>query len=273
MLKRIVPVIFALLLLLVGAVAVYALNEISQLRTAIDNINQEIAPPPSYAMWSVGTGGDSVNPYVEWVALYPESTLYPIPGAPSLKFSDQAPVDGHSRDFEIGFYRYGPTWYTRNSIIEFWIGDGQPVGGVLSIAGNDHGGGEIQVRNPTDTDGIRLMFHDADTPTITTETGIALHFAAREGLISESRHTFQQGIAFPQDSPFVGKVTDGAWNQGVITVPTTVASTNSHIMITPLSQPKGTWWISTINDGESFQVSSSSADEDMNFNWLIISTN
>lgn len=272
MLKRALPIIFVFLLLLVGAVAVYALNEINQLRTEIDHINQEIAPPPSYAMWSIGTGGDGVNPYIEWVALYPESTLYPIPGAPSLKFSDQAPEDGRIRDFEIGFYRYGPAWYTQNGIIEFWIGSGQPGGGIFSVAGNNQGGGEIQVRNPGDTDSIRLMFHDAETPTITTESGIPLHFAAREGLVSDSEHKFQQGITIPRSSPYAGQIVDGAWDQGVITVPTVAAHTNSHIMITPLSQPQGTWWVSSINDGASFQITSSSANEDMNFNWLVIST-
>jgi len=272
MFKRILPGIFAFLLLLLGVAAVYALNEISQLRTALDDLKQEVAPPPSYAMWSVGTGGDGVNPYIEWVALYAESTLFPIAGAPSLRFSDQAPVDGRIRDFEIGFYRYGPAWYTQNGIIEFWIGSGQPGGGVFSVAGNNQGGGEIQVRNPADTDSIRLLFHDAETPTITTESGIPLHFAARDGLVSDSKHTFQQGITIPRSSPYTGQIVDGAWDQGVITVPTAAARTGSHIMITPVSQPQGMWWVSSIDDGTSFQVTSSSADEAMNFNWLIIGT-
>ncbi len=109
MIKRTLQAGLVVLLFLTSGVAVYALNQISQLQTAIAEIETQIAPKPSYAMWSVGTGGDGVNPYVEWVALYPKSTLYPIPGAPSLRFMDQAPVEGNPpRDFEIGFYKYGP---------------------------------------------------------------------------------------------------------------------------------------------------------------------
>lgn len=266
--KRIVPVVFAILLLVVGGVAVYAWNEVTQLQAAVQSINQQIAPKPSYAMWTVGTGGDGVNPYIEWVALYPESTLYPIPGAPSLRFSDQARDDPEKpRDFEIGFYKYGPTWYSRNFITEFWLGNGD--GGVLSVAGNDLGGGEVQVRNPADTDSIRLMFRDAERPVIMTETGIPLHFGATDGLISDNLHTFEQGISIPAASGYSGQVIDGRWEQGSITIPASAVTANSLVIVTPLSQPHGQWWVSHLEPEQSFTVSSAD-DEDMDFNWLII---
>jgi hypothetical protein len=267
--KRILPAVFVILLLLIGGIAVYALNEVAQLQTAVQSISKQIAPKPSYAMWTVGTGGDDINPYIEWVALYPESTLYPIPGAPSLRFSDQAPDDPEKlRDFEIGFYKYGPTWYSRNSITEFWLGNGS--GGILSVAGNDQGGGELQVRNPTDTDSIRLTYRDTERPTIQTEHGVALHFSAQQGLISDDLHSFEQGISIPSASGYVGQVISGAWDHGSITIATSTVTATSLVTVTPLSQPRGQWWVSGIEPQQSFTVSSSAADEDMDFNWLII---
>ena len=269
MVKRSLQAGLVVLLLLTSSISVYAIYQLSQLQSAIARINQQIAPKSPYAMWSVGTGGDGVNPYIEWVSLYPQSTLYPIPGAPSLHFKDQAPVDAdHVRDFEIGFYKYGPTWYTRDGIIEFWVGNGH--GGIFSIAGNDNGGGEVQVRNPTDTDSIRLEFHDAAAPTIATESGIPLHFAATKGLISDDQQTFTKGIDIPASSGFAGQVLNGHWNQGTITVPTTAIKANSLVLVTPLSQPKGQWWVSHVDAQKSFTVSSSASDENMAFNWLIV---
>lgn len=225
-------------------------------------------------MRSIGTGGSDGNPYIEWVAVYPESTLYQMPGAPSLRFSDQAPDDPNKpRDFEIGFYKYGPTWYTKNSIIEFWIGgtneDGTK-GGIFSVAGNDDGGGEIQVRNPTDTDSIQLLFHDAAAPTIKTESGLALHFQANQGLISDNLHTFAQEIAIPPASGYSGQVLTGNWQQGAVTVAAPAVAADDLVLITPLSQPRGQWWVSQVTSGESFTVSSSDAAETMSFNWLIV---
>ncbi len=269
MIRRIFPVVFVILLILVGGLAVYTWNQVMEMRAALSSIEQTIAPKPSYAMWSVGTGGDGVNPYIEWVALYPESTLYPIPGAPSLRFDDQAPDDPEKpRDFEIGFYKYGPTWYSRNSITEFWLGSGN--GGILSVAGNDEGGGEVQVRNPTDTDSIRLTFRDAERPTILTETGVPLHLSASQGLISDDPHTFEQGISLPSANGLSGQVVDGLWDQGSLTISTPAVAANSLVIVTPLSQPKGQWWVSAIESQQSFTVRSSAADEDMDFNWLIV---
>lgn len=270
MVRRIYPVVFVILVLLVGGIAIYAVSEVARLQAAVQDISQQIAPKPSYAMWTVGTGGDDDNPYIEWVALYPESTLYPIPGAPSLRFSDQARDDPEKpRDFEIGFYKYGPTWYSQNSITEFWLGNGD--GGILSVAGNERGGGELQVRNPTDTGSIRLTYRDAERPTILTEKGIPLHFGASEGLFSDNLHTFERGISLPSASGYSGKIISGTWDNGSITIATSAVTATSLVTVTPLSQPRGQWWVSEVEPGRSFTLSSSSADEDMDFNWLLIS--
>lgn len=267
--KRMLPALLVVALLVVGGVAAYALYQVGQLQAAIASINQQIAPKPSYAMWTVGTGGDGVNPYREWIAIYPESTLYPIPGAPSLRFVDHARDDPDKpRDFEIGFYKYGPTWYSRNSITEFWLGNGD--GGILSIAGNDNGGGEFQARNPTDTDSISLSYRDAEQPRISVGNNNPLYLRADEGLISESAHTFEQGIHMPSDSGYAGQVTDGDWAGGEITIATDAVAQDSVIIVTPLSQPHGQWWVSRQEAGQTFTVSSSADDEDMDFNWLII---
>lgn len=270
LLNRVWQGLLLILLVVTSGIAVYALTEINALKAAVAAVQTEIAPPPSYAMWSVGTGGDDgVNPYIEWVALYPESTLYPIPGAPSLRFSDQAPDSpDRSRSFEIGFYKYGPTMYTRNRIIEFWMGDGN--GGIFSIAGNDNGGGQLQVRNPTDTDSVKVDFTDAGAPRISTETGIALRFRARDGLIAESYQTFEEGIGIRAASGYAGQVIDGGWRGGRLTIPNSVVRADSLILITPLSPPQGQWWIAAVDPGQSFTLASTNSAEDMDFNWLIV---
>jgi hypothetical protein len=197
--------------------------------------------------------------------------LYDVSGAPSLRFKDLAPDDPEKpRDFEIGFYRYGPTWYTQNAIIEFWIGNDPVNGGTFSISGNDMSGGQIHVRNPFDTDGISIDFRNAERPTISTETGLALHFAANDGLISDDVHRFDEGIMIPQESGTVGQVRDGDWNEGKITVFTGAMSESSLLLITPTSQPQGQWWIESLAAGESFTLASSAPDETMDFNWLIV---
>jgi hypothetical protein len=225
-------------------------------------------------MRSIGTGGDGENPYIEWIGFYPESTLYPIAGAPSLRFSDQAPDDPNKpRDFEIGFYKYGPTWYTRNSIIEFWIGNGYANGqggGIFSVAGNNNGGGEVQVRNPTDTDSIRLEYHLDGQPLISTEKGTPLRFRANDGLISESTHIFQKGIVVASEGGYAGRVIGGSWQNGSIVVPSAAVAESSLVLITPISQPQGLWWVSGIDAGNAFTVTSTAANETMDFAWWVV---
>ena len=123
------------------------------------------------------------------------------------------------------------------------------------------------MRNPTDTDGIRVVFRDAARPTISTETGIPLHFSASQGLISDNQQTFEQGIALA--TTYAGQIIGGAWTHGSLAVSTTAVATNSLILIKPLSQPKGQWWISHQDAQQSFTVTSSD-DEAMNFNSMII---
>src|SRR5262249_13601467 len=156
---------------------------------------------------------------------------------------------------------------------EFWIGNGNQNGeggGIFSVAGNNDGGGEVQVRNPTDTDSIRLAYHDAGQPTISTEHGTALHFSASQGLISEDTQTFKQGMAIRLASGYAGQVINGQWRSGTIFVNSAAVSQNSLILITPLSRPKGRWWVSPTTNKRGFTLTSSSPNENMNFNWLII---
>src|SRR5690606_42127278 len=78
--------------LLALALAAWALANV----TVPDDVQAELpvdpAPIPTGAMWTLGTGGDGENPYVEWVAVYPTSALWEIHGAPSLRFIDHAPA-------------------------------------------------------------------------------------------------------------------------------------------------------------------------------------
>lgn len=197
-----------------------------------------------------------------------QSTLWPYPGAPSLRFADRAPENPDApRDFEIGFYRYGPTWYTKHYIVEFWLGSG--AGGIFSVAGNNNGGGEIQVRNPEDTDSIQLNFYDSEHPVITTESGIALNFAAEDGLISRDRHTFADGIAISRGSGYAGQIMDG-WAGNRVYVPTSAVLTHSLIFITPLSPAEGNWWVADILPNEGFYLQSTSDVETLRFNWWLL---
>jgi len=224
-------------------------------------------PVPTGAMWSLGTGGGEGEPYHEWVAVYPTSTLWNILGAPSLRLFDHAPNEpGQDRSFEIGFYKYGPTLYTANHIVEFWIGG--EGGGTLSVIGNEGAGGQLEVRNPTDTDHISLDYRQADRPRISAGKN-PLYLAADGGLVSESSHTFARGFDVPPQSGHAGQVREG-WQDGAVTVPTRAVNADSLVLITPVSEPRGRWWVSAIATGESFTVRSTAHDEDMAFNWLVI---
>lgn len=227
-------------------------------------------PVPNGAMWSLGTGGDGVNPYVEWVAVYPVSSLWNVLGAPSLRFSDQSPEDpSMDRSFEIGFYKYGPTWHTRNGIVEFWVGGPEDGGGTLSIIGNDTTGGQIEVRNPTDTGHISLDYRDAAHPMITVDDENALAIKATRGIVSESTHTFMQGIRIAPESERIGQTNGAAWDAGAITVEAAVDA-DSIVLITPITEPRGRWWVDDVAPGGGFTVRSSVPDEDMAFNWLVL---
>jgi hypothetical protein len=227
-------------------------------------------PIPNGAMWTLGTGGDGTNPYIEWVAIYPNSTLWDMLGAPSLHFTDHAPVDeNRDRSFEIGFYKYGPTWHTENPIIEFWIG-GRNAGGTLSIIGNNTSGGQLEVRNPTDTGHISLDYREANRPTISVDRSNPLFLEAKQGLVSVSEHTFRAGINIPASSGHSGQESGDGWKDGAITVASSAVNAESLVILTPTSRPRGQWWVADLVAGESFTVHSTASDEDMAFNWLII---
>jgi|GEM_PF-3272950 len=244
--------------------------------TQPDDVQAELpvdpTPNPTGAMWTLGTGGDGENPYAEWVAVYPTSSLWDILGAPSLRFIDHAPaVPGQDRSFEIGFYKYGPTWHTRNPIVEFWLGGPESGGGSLSVIGNDKTGGMLEVRNPEDTEHIALDYRDPDRPTLRgTHPTNPLRITSQNGIVSENQHTFAEGIAIPPESERAGQVRDAAWQDGALTVRTGAIGADSLVIVTPLSEPRGRWWVDQIEPGASFTVRSTAPDEDMAFNWLLI---
>jgi hypothetical protein len=263
-----ISLIVAILALLTGGIAlVVAVQPEEHAPAAAPTLTP--TPVPNGAMWSVGTGGDGVNPYIEWVALYPTSSLWNILGAPSLRFTDHAPnTPGDNRSFEIGFYKYGPTWHTQNHIIELWIGT-HDEGGTLSVIGNDGGGGQIEARNPTDTDHIALDYRDPDHPVINTNTQ-PLALKGKGGIVSESKHIFKRGIVITSDGGFSGQVIDGAWQDGALVIASQAITAESLVLITPISEPRGRWWVDGLIPGESFTLHSTASDETMDFNWMVI---
>lgn len=67
----------------------------------------------------------------------------------------------------------------------------------------------------------------------------------------------------------VGMV-DSAWDADRLIVPASSVDEHSQILITPLSEPVGRWWVGDITPGESFTVFSSARDETMRFQWFIV---
>lgn len=267
--------LLALGLLLAANVAVLGVV-LNRTAPGVETADAESAPQPTPtpvpggAMWTVGTGGDGDNPYIEWVSIYPTSSLWNVLGAPSLRFIDHDPhTPDYDRSFEIGFYKYGPTWHSRNPIVEFWLGGPEHGGGSLSVIGNDNSGGQIEVRNPTDTGHITLDYRDANHPVISVDPSNPLALRAERGLISESMHTFLRGIRLAPESERIGQA-DGEWDAGAIWVASAGVEADSIILLTPTSPPRGAWWVADISPGEGFRVESTAPDEDMTFNWLIL---
>ena len=75
---------------------------------------------------------------------------------PSMRFKHYVEPQ---KDFEIGFYQHGPTWYTKGGIIELWIGDINSAESVLSVRSADGSrGAGIDARNAGDTDSMEMAF-------------------------------------------------------------------------------------------------------------------
>jgi hypothetical protein len=66
-----------------------------------------------------------------------------------------------------------------------------------------------------------------------------------------------------------GQVMGSAWEDGRLVIVHTAVLEDSLIFITPITKPRGNWWVSQIVPGQSFTVESSAHDENMSFNWLI----
>lgn len=66
-----------------------------------------------------------------------------------------------------------------------------------------------------------------------------------------------------------GQVMGSSWEDGQLIIVHTAVLEDSLIFITPITKPRGNWWVSQIVPGESFSVESSATDENMSFNWLI----
>lgn len=65
-------------------------------------------------------------------------------------------------------------------------------------------------------------------------------------------------------------VIESSWVNDRLTVLTASVHENSLILITPVSEPVGRWWVGEITPGESFTVFSSAGDETMRFQWFIV---
>jgi hypothetical protein len=244
------------------------LNEFQSVASAPE-ITPTAVPDTTAAQWSVPNPD---NPAQNLISVYALSTRWDHQGAPSLRFYDtDINHSGSNRSFEIGFYHFGPTWYSTDSITEFWLGDGH--GGIFSVAGNNQGGGDLQVRNPADTGSIQLDFRDADHPTILAEgtTPKPLYFQSKPGLVSENHHTFLDGLSI-SGSEYSWQVTSDLWENGRLSVSTTAVQEDSFVNIMPLSESAGRWWICGITAGQKFTLCSSAPDETMQFRWLIVGT-
>lgn len=66
-----------------------------------------------------------------------------------------------------------------------------------------------------------------------------------------------------------GQVSGSAWEQGRLVIVHSAVLEDSLIFVTPITKPRGNWWVAQIVPGESFTVESSAEDENMSFNWLI----
>lgn len=66
-----------------------------------------------------------------------------------------------------------------------------------------------------------------------------------------------------------GQISGSAWEEGRLVIVHASVLEDSLIFITPITKPRGNWWVAQIMPGESFTVESSAMDENMSFNWLI----
>ena len=85
-----------------------------------------------------------------------QSRLEPQFGQPSIKLYNQL----HPQEsVELGFYHYGPTLVSDNSIFEFWLGNiaGQVASvSILNKAGGPNSTARLEIRYPSDTGALVL---------------------------------------------------------------------------------------------------------------------
>ena len=91
----------------------------------------------------------------------------------------------------------------------------------------------------------------------------ALQKADTDALQTPDEDTFTPKIVV------AGQVMGSAWEDGHLIIVHPAVLDDSLIFITPITKPRGNWWVSNIIPGESFTVESSAEDENMSFNWLI----
>lgn len=92
---------------------------------------------------------------------------------------------------------------------------------------------------------------------------VALQKSDMDALQSADSEVFEPKIVV------AGQVIGSAWEQGQLVIIHSSVLEDSLIFITPITKPRGNWWVSQIVPGESFTVESSAHDENMSFNWLI----
>jgi hypothetical protein len=89
------------------------------------------------------------------------------------------------------------------------------------------------------------------------------------GVFLTNQLAWHTGQSVIEDQPAWGQVMNGNWRDGQILVNTVMVTENSFIFLTPISQPRGQWWVAKIIPAQAFIVESTAPDEDMSFNWLI----
>lgn len=94
-----------------------------------------------------------------------------------------------------------------------------------------------------------------------------IDLVALEKFNAQSTQTSAEG--FTPKIIVAGQVMGSEWRNGQLVIVHTDVLEDSLIFITPITKPRGNWWVTNIIPGESFTVESSAEDENMSFNWML----
>jgi hypothetical protein len=107
----------------------------------------------------------------------------------------------------------------------------------------------------------------AGTIAIINHLSDQIDLVALEKFNAQSAETTEEG--FTPKIIVAGQVTGNEWQNGQLVIVHADVLEDSLIFITPITKPRGNWWVSNIIPGESFTVESSASDENMSFNWML----